>query len=117
MILFGLMSGETTPVMDNDWALDAFSRAKGQDAVTPIAYGDNLAPYAEIARVQSPLLLEQFFDAEPGTVEEEEKAREAAIGFMVLTGERLQPSSPEFRNTRYNDEVSNHLTIATIELY
>lgn len=91
--------------------LEAFSRDEAQKAAEVLSYPD-LEIYAQQAKSKDGQLFNEFVDSEPGTLEEEDRARAVAVGNFVLTGLQLQYSLGERREI-----VSQRFTEASIELY
>lgn len=91
--------------------LKAFERKEGEASATPIRY-PQLDRYAGEAKAKEMSLLDEFWKAEQGSIDEEERARAAAVGYFVLTGQQLQTAAE-----RFLPEVSARFTQASIELY
>jgi hypothetical protein len=91
--------------------LDAFSRDSAYSGTERLAY-PKLERIAAEARAQEMALLDEFWDAEEGSVLEDDRARKAAIGYLVLTGLQLH-SVPE----EHQEEIARRFTQASVELY
>src|SRR5262249_14981118 len=96
---------------ENISMLQSFKRGTTDPAADLLSY-PSLAANALAAKSKIPVLLEEFWRAEPGSIEEEYQARLAAIGYLVLTGEQLQTTEP-----RWQHQVSDRFTEASIEIY
>jgi len=91
--------------------LDAFFRSDDNVDARVIAY-PKLERYADQARQQESQLWQEFMAEEDGSMEEEERARALAMGYLVLTGMQLQ-TAPE----RHRSDISDRFSEATVELY
>jgi hypothetical protein len=91
--------------------LKAFERKEGEASANPIRY-PNLDQAAAEAKAKEMKLLAEFWESEEGSIGEEERARAAAIGYFVLTGQQLQIAAE-----RFLPEISERFTQASIELY
>lgn len=97
-----------TPAMD---MLEAFKRDVDKKSAPKIQY-TQLDEHADTALAEENQRMKLFWEAEPGSVEEEQLARRAAIGYFVLTGAQLQRTGGSEQQ-----KSSEHFTEASIELY
>jgi hypothetical protein len=72
----------------------------------------NLELVADEARQKEYPLLREFWSSKAGSVHEEDRAYQAALGYLVLTGLQLHQTSPEHQQL-----ISDRYTKASIELY
>lgn len=91
--------------------IKAFKRDP-RTAATPTLDYVNLEAFSKQARSRAPVLMDGFWEAEAGSLQEESLARNAAIGNLVLTGLQLQQANTENKQT-----VADRFTEASIELY
>ena len=92
-------------------SLEAFKRKAESVAAERLEY-PNLWNEAQRAETADAPIMREFFEAEEGSLLEEERARAAAIGYFVLTGLQLQ-----YANEREKPIVSKRMTEAAIELW
>lgn len=93
-------------------SLRAFSLEPDKMDAAELVYTSRLTAEADIARQQEYALLNQVWESEPGSIQEEERARKAALGYLVLSAEQLHYASPQRRQA-----LSEQLTLRTTEIY
>ena len=97
-----------TPAMD---MLKAFKRDPEHISAPKIHYTE-LDEHTQTALSEENQRMRLFWEAEPGSLDEEQLARRAAIGYFILTGAQLQ------RTSGVEQEIaSSRFTQASLELY
>ena len=91
--------------------LKAFTRST-DNVDSPVIFYPELDSYADLAREKERPIWNEFWSAEDNSIDEEDRARAAAMGYFVLTGEQMQRAAEHHR-----PDVARRFTEAAVELY